>query len=129
MSESADFAIALREWTPLAEQGYAPAQYNLGQMYKKGYGVPQDYETAVKWYTLAAEQGDAFAQYNLGSMYKKGKGVPRDYKTAVKWYTLAAEQGRASAQEILEGITAEFETGGCPKGTFEDMSTGKCVSE
>ena len=128
-ARSGDFATALREWKPLAEQGDAVAQYALGVMYRKGDGVPQNDKTAVKWYTLAAEQGDAFAQYNLGSMYKKGKGVPRDYKTAVKWYTLAAEQGRASAQEILEGITAEFETGGCPKGTFEDMSTGKCVSE
>ena len=38
-----DFATALREWTPLAEQGYATAQYNLGVMYDNGEGVPQDY--------------------------------------------------------------------------------------
>ena len=37
-----DFATALREWTPLAEQGYASAQYNLGQMYRRGDGVPQN---------------------------------------------------------------------------------------
>jgi hypothetical protein len=96
-----DFAIALREWTPLAEQGDAVAQYNLGQMYHNGDGVPQDYKTAVKWYTLAAEQGNADAQNNLGLMYDKGDGVPQDYKTAVKWYTLAAEQGDAYAQSNL----------------------------
>tara|TARA_E500000331_G_scaffold340249_1_gene371347 strand:+ start:173 stop:367 length:195 start_codon:yes stop_codon:yes gene_type:complete len=27
-----DYAIALREWTPLAEQGNAAAQTNLGQI-------------------------------------------------------------------------------------------------
>ena len=29
-----DYATALREWTPLAEQGHAWAQYNLGVMYE-----------------------------------------------------------------------------------------------
>ena len=64
-----DFATALREWTPLAEQGDAPAQFNLGLMYDNGQGVPQDDKTAVKWYRLAAEQGVAVAQFNLGFMY------------------------------------------------------------
>ena len=50
---------------PLAEQGVANAQYNLGVMYDNGDGVPQDSKTAEKWYTLAAEQGDAKSQYNL----------------------------------------------------------------
>ena len=27
-----DYATALREWRPLAQQGYASAQYNLGSM-------------------------------------------------------------------------------------------------
>ena len=56
--KSGDYATALREWEPLAEQGLAAAQSNLGVMYKNGQGVPQDDKTAVKWYTLAAEQGD-----------------------------------------------------------------------
>ncbi|MCH8098520.1 MAG: sel1 repeat family protein [Proteobacteria bacterium] len=50
-----DYATALREWRPLAEQGDAEAQFNLGLMYYKGRGVPQDYAEAVKWYRLAAE--------------------------------------------------------------------------
>ena len=75
--ESGDYATALREWKPLAKQGDARAQYNLGLMYNERKGVPQDYKTAVKWYRLAAEQGNADAQYNLGLMYDKGQGVPR----------------------------------------------------
>jgi hypothetical protein len=99
--QSGDYATALSEWTPLAKQGDAPAQHNLGVMYENGQGVPQDYKIAVKWYRLAAEQGDAFAQSNLGLMYRQGQGVPQDDKTAVKWYRLAAEQGYASAQTNL----------------------------
>ena len=99
--QSGDFATALREWTPLAEQGNALAQYSLGLMYDNGWGVPQDDKTAVKWYRLAAEQGIARAQSNLGLMYMQGKGVSKDYKTAVQWYRLAAEQGDAVAQNNL----------------------------
>ena len=29
-----DYATALQEWRPLAEQGHADAQYNLGIMYE-----------------------------------------------------------------------------------------------
>ena len=99
--KSGDYATALREWKPLAKQGYAVAQYNLGVMYDKGQGVPQDYKTAVKWYRLAAKQGYAKSQYNLGLMYRKGQGVTQNDKTAVKWYRLSAKQGDASAQYNL----------------------------
>ena len=99
--KSGDYATALREWMPLAEQGNADAQYNLGVMYDSGLGVPQDDKTAVKWWTLAAEQGDADAQTNLATMYDNGRGVPEDDKTAVKWWTLAAEQRNANAQNNL----------------------------
>jgi len=99
-----DYATAIKEWTPLAEQGNAIAQYNLGVMYERGWGVVQNYKTAVKWYTLAAEQGYASAQYNIGVLYNNGDGVVQNYKTAVKWYTLAAEQGNASGQHNLGGM-------------------------
>ena len=104
--ESGDYATALRQWTPLAKQGDADAQFNLGQMYRKGQGVLQDYNTAAKWYKLAAEQGNANAQSNLGNMYDEGQGVPEDDKTAVKWYRLAAEQGNAFAQSNLGAMYA-----------------------
>ncbi|MEL0293952.1 MAG: tetratricopeptide repeat protein, partial [Alphaproteobacteria bacterium] len=64
-----DYATALREWMPLAEQGHARAQYNLGLMHHNGYGVEQDDAMALKWWQRAAEQGLADAQYNLGVMY------------------------------------------------------------
>jgi hypothetical protein len=96
-----DYATALQEFTPLAEQGDNAAQNNLGVMYDHGRGVPQNYQTAVKWYTLAAEQGRASAQNNLGLMYYNGEGVPQNHKTAFKWFTLAAEQGVAVAQTNL----------------------------
>ncbi len=87
-----DYATALREWRPLAEQGVAEAQSRLGFMYTFGEGVPQDDAEAVKWYRKAAEQGYAKAQYALGLMYANGQGVPQDYAKAHMWYDLAASR-------------------------------------
>ena len=42
-----DYATALREWRPLANQGNAAAQSNLGRMYEAGKGVPQYYAQAM----------------------------------------------------------------------------------
>ena len=61
-----DFAAALQEWRPLAEQGDAVAQYNLGLIYADGEGVLKDDAEAVKWFRKAAEQGVALAQHNVG---------------------------------------------------------------
>ena len=99
-----DYATALKEWKPLAEEGDVDAQYHLGVLYDNGDGVPQDYKEAVRWYTLAAEQGVAEAQFNLGNMYYDGQGVSVDYKEAVRWFTLAAEQGDVDAQYNLDFI-------------------------
>ncbi len=42
-----DYATALKEFRPLAEQGDADGQFNLGLMYELGRGVTQDYAEAV----------------------------------------------------------------------------------
>ncbi len=73
--ERGDYATALREFRPLARQGDASAQYNLGIMYDNGRGVPQDFAEAVKWYRMAAEQGHERAQFNLGAKYEDVSGA------------------------------------------------------
>ena len=63
-----------RKWLRMvAEQGFASAQFNLGNMYDSGEGVPEDDREAVKWYRKAAEQGYASAQFNLAVMYYDGR--------------------------------------------------------
>jgi uncharacterized protein len=75
-----------------AEQGFAEAQFSLGNHYENGQGVAQDYREAAKWSRLAAQQGKAEAQFNLGFMYDKGHGVSQDYLGAHMWYNLAASR-------------------------------------
>ena len=108
-----DYETALRLWRPLAEQGHADAQTNLGVLFAEGQGVPQDYAEAVRLYRLAAEQGHASALFNLGLKYRDGQGVPQDYAEAARWFRLAAEQGHAFAQLNLGALYAEGE--GVPK--------------
>lgn len=96
-----DYATALREWRPLAEQGNASVQYNLGIMYAKGRGVAQDDSEAVRWFARAAEQGNTDAQYALGLMYGHGRGVPRDYVKAVRLWRPIADKGDDDAQYVM----------------------------
>jgi TPR repeat protein len=110
-----DYATALQLWRPLAVQGNAVAQANLGSMYINGEGVAQDYKEAVRWYRLAAVKGQARAQYNVGWFYANGEGVEQDFKEAVKWYRLAAAQGHEKAQlnlgvmyQVGQGVAQDF---------------------
>ena len=107
-AQRGDYATALKEWIPLAEQGDADAQFALGIMYESGDGVLQDYKTAPKWYTLSAEQGDAYAQYNLGVMYENGKGVLQDYVKAHMWYNIGASNGYDSGGKNRDIIAKQM---------------------
>jgi TPR repeat protein len=102
--EAGDFATALENWQPFAEQGNARGQYNLGVMYANGRGVPQDYAEAMRWYRLAAEQGDAVAQGLLGSYYVTGQGVPQDDILAHMWFNIASAGGDAQSAGIRDAL-------------------------
>ncbi len=93
--QKGDYAAALKEWRPLADQGVAAAQFNLGLMYLDGHGVPQSAEEAVKWFERSAEQDYTQAQHNLGAMYATGQGVKRDYVQAYKWLNICAAKENA----------------------------------
>ena len=73
-----DYISAIKEWGPLAAQGDASAQFNIGNMFDFGKGVTEDNAQAVYWYSKSAEQGNANAQYALGWMYENGEGVVKD---------------------------------------------------
>jgi TPR repeat protein len=66
--ERGDYATALREFRPLAEQGHAQAQSNLGVMYAKGEGIPEDYVKAHMWWSLAKTQGNKNAPGGLDAI-------------------------------------------------------------
>ncbi|WP_084581834.1 SPOR domain-containing protein [Sphingomonas azotifigens] len=95
--ERGDYAGAMRHWRPAAEKGDADAQYNLGQVYKLGRGVPVDLAEAEKWYRLAALQGHDLAEANYGMvLFENGKR-----EAAVPWLERAVTRGEPRAQYLL----------------------------
>jgi TPR repeat protein len=96
--EQNDYAAALKEFTPLAQQGKAEAQLYLGKMYMMGQGVLKDPEQAIKWFKASASQGNADAQFFLGSIFLLPQ---KDVPEGMKWLRLSAEQGNKDAQYLL----------------------------
>jgi TPR repeat protein len=115
-----DYATAIRLFRPLADQGYAEAQYNLGAIHFYGQGVLQDYAAAGTWFRKAADQGYAAAQYGLAFMYHEGQGVPKDFTAAVAWYRKAADQGFAEGQYGLANMY--FDGQGVPRDYAEAVT-------
>lgn len=108
-----NYQTAIKNWMPLAEQGNAEAERNVGIMFQQGLGVPQSDTDAVFWYRRAAENGLARAQQNLGVMYEQGAGVPLNYTEAARWYRMAAQGGNMLAKLNL-GVMRERGVPGMP---------------
>ena len=81
-----------------AAQGYAPAEFQMGQLYAFGFGVAQSDAEALAWYRKAAVHGDAAAQRAVGDAYQKGRGVAADPTEAARWFQRAAEGDDLRAQ-------------------------------
>lgn len=102
--ERGDYAAEVAAIRPLAEQGSAYAQFNLGVLYDQGRGVPQSDSLAMEWYRKAAEQGLPQAQVNLAIMYREGQGLPPDPAQAYFWFALAESQGDWQAPQAKKDL-------------------------
>jgi uncharacterized protein len=106
-----EYRKAVEEWRPAALAGDADAQFNLGQAYKLGRGVPVDSAMAQSWYRKAALQGHAQAEVNYGlALFESGK---RD--EALPWLEKSVVRGEPRAQLVLgtmlyngDGVPRDF---------------------
>jgi len=91
--QKADYAAAVAIWRPLAQRGDADAEFNLGQAYRLGRGVPLNLPMAKIWFEKAADAGHLDAQTTLGLLlFQNG-----DHAEGLKWLRRAADQGEARA--------------------------------
>jgi uncharacterized protein len=94
--ERGDYKAAVDRWRRAANDGNADAQFNLGQAYKTGRGVPQDLKQAESWYRKAALQGHEQAESNYGlALFDNGKRAE-----AVQWLQKGVGRGDARAQYV-----------------------------
>src|SRR4051794_29615613 len=91
--QRAEYPAAIAIWRPLAENGDADAQFNLGQAYRLGRGVPTSLSTAKSWFERAAGRNHVDAQTTLGLLlFQNGEQAE-----GLKWLKAAAEQGEPRA--------------------------------
>jgi len=92
-----DYDKAVHEWVPLAQAGDPDAQFNLGQAYKLGRGVPADLGRALDYYRQAALQGHDRAEDNYGLLlFQQNRRVE-----ALPYLEHSAERGEPRAQYLL----------------------------
>ncbi|MBR1911885.1 MAG: sel1 repeat family protein [Treponema sp.] len=86
-----------------ANQGWADALTNLGNMYLDGIAVTRDYAKARSLFEKAANQGNALACNNLGYMWEMGLGCSKNYSNAFKMYekATATPGGHGLAEDNL----------------------------
>ena len=96
--KSGDYATALREWKPLAEQGNADAAHLIGQIYRNGKGVPRDQKIAYKWFRLSAEEGNAIGAMYLAEQYLGKGGVEENFVSGYVWALISLD----SATKVVE---------------------------
>ena len=102
---SGDFAEAYCIMRPLAEEGDADAQYNIGWMYLNGYGLRINDSLALEWWQKASEQGHSDASFSIGMLYSLGEGeVPKDSDKAIDYYLIAADENHEDAVAILKSM-------------------------
>ena len=92
-----DYQTAIKDWQGPAARGDADAQFNLGQAYRLGKGVPVDLARAEDWYRRAAEQGHFQAEDNYGRMlFERGERAK-----AVPWLEKSVARGDPRGELIL----------------------------
>ncbi len=95
---SADEVLALGALRLAAEHGDPQAAYMMGNFWRIGRLVSENWNEAVKWYTKSAEGGFANAQLFMGELYYHGQYVEKDQKKAFAYFMDAAQQGQGKAQ-------------------------------
>ncbi|KAG2373138.1 hypothetical protein C9374_012870 [Naegleria lovaniensis] len=101
-----------------AENGHPNGQYSLGDCYRNGSGVSQDFHKAMEWYEKSANQGFYLAQkelgniyenasqqfcseadFELGILYERGQdGIGQDITKALDYFNKAAKSENSKSQ-------------------------------
>mmetsp|Transcript_16658 Transcript_16658/g.46558 ORF Transcript_16658/g.46558 Transcript_16658/m.46558 type:complete len:542 (+) Transcript_16658:465-2090(+) len=88
-------ARALDYFRRAAAAGQASAHANIGEMYARGLGVPQDPEAALKHFKAAVDSGNTAALNGMGYIHSQNlSNKPRNLTAAALFFKRAAEHGQ-----------------------------------
>lgn len=92
-----DYAAAVKEWQDPAEKGDPDAQFDMGQAYRLGRGVPRDLARAEALFGKAAAQGHIQAADNYGLLlFDRGLRA-----NALPYVRAASDRGDPRAQYLM----------------------------
>ena len=83
--------------------GSAAAMYEMGDAYRRGYGIPADPKRAFALFRAAASRGDVRGLFAVGVCYEQGLGTEPDPRRAFLSYEQAARAGYVPAENNLGG--------------------------
>ena len=99
-----DQAQAFKWYAKSADQGCAPAQYQLAWMYWYGTGVPEDKMLAVDWLKKVVAQGVPEAQAMLGEIYLINDTPVTDVPQGLQLLNKAIQGGSLNAMQLLGSL-------------------------
>ena len=105
------------------KRGTDSSHKSLGDMYRDGLSVAQDYSKAAENYKRAASS-NADAMDSLADLYRNGQGVAKDPAEAMKWYMKAAQNGSADAKKKIMEMMGGFAGTGISPDSAQKEITG-----
>ncbi|KAF9190571.1 hypothetical protein BGZ51_008422 [Haplosporangium sp. Z 767] len=93
-----NYKAAFQHYQKAASKGLAEAQYNVGQAYFKGVGVPKNDALAVEYWKMAGQQGFGLAQLSLGAYYFQDETPQEESETQ--------ELDTADGEQMSEEVAA-----------------------
>jgi TPR repeat protein len=95
-----DYTLACEVLKPLANKGYAEAEFCLGGIYWHAF---DDSVSAISLFESASGKGHAEAKYYLGSAYLDGEGVAQDKSKAFQLLNECIGKLQESKSRFLSG--------------------------
>jgi hypothetical protein len=87
------FEAAAKLYRMAADDGFAPAANNLGDMYLSGAFGQGHEDDAFKWHLAAAKAGNPVASLNVSLDYQIGRGTAADRAAAETYATIRPQSG------------------------------------
>ena len=122
-----DYKTAFDLWLPLAEDGNASAQFNIGLFYRLGLHVETDIKEAMRWYKLAGDQGNHFAIYAIRGLHQKDLFIEPDESVKRFWFDLwvATDKKVEPKEGIDHGNWCNFVFDNGIKGPLDEKQTAR----
>lgn len=120
-----DYEKARKNWELLAERGDVFAQWQLGNMYRKGQGVPVDHARAFHYYRLAAAQHEDVGRYTARTRVTVDAIVQLAHYYEVGLQEAGILRNAAYAQKLYHGTATHFRHPGAQYHLGKMYLTGK----